>query len=237
MNTTKKLLAAASLMLATAVGANDILPADTPAATRQAIQNAIDTAGANGTVTLGNGIFEIDTQLMVTNGVTLAGKGWDQTVIKQVATTHDKNTRCVNVQGGATVEHVTLTGGSVNGNYESGGGAFVSGGTISWCCITNNAADGGNNKFGGGVSFYQGGGRIDHSIIANNLVRTTAADVARGGGIGIFRPWSAITIDTCLVYGNRAFTTSGKGQGGGISVDFQTQKNSVTILKSSWNIT
>ena len=239
MNTTARpivsfALAAASLAAFTAAPAfADVQPKSTATATRQAIQAAIDSAGAGGTVTLGAGLFEIDSQLMVTNGVVLEGQGWDHTIIKQVATTHNANTRCVNIQGGATVQHVTLTGGSVYGNYESGGGAFVADGTISWCCITNNAADGGNNKFGGGISFYQSGGQVDHSIIADNLVRTTAADVARGGGIGIFRPYGAITIDSCLVYGNRAFTTGGKGQGGGISVDFQFKNHAISIRNTT----
>jgi uncharacterized protein (DUF2126 family) len=84
------ILAAASLAVAAVPGIirADILPAATPAETRQSIQNAIDAAAVlspAGTVTLGAGLFEIDSELMVTGGVTVAGQGWDNTILKQTA--------------------------------------------------------------------------------------------------------------------------------------------------------
>ena len=101
-----------------------------------AIQAEIDAAAIQpepGTVTLGEGLFEIDSQLMVTGGVTLVGQGWDKTILKQVATTPTADTRVVQIDGGATVSHLAITGGSVRkpGNWSWGGGAFVADGTIS----------------------------------------------------------------------------------------------------------
>ena len=200
-----------------------------------AIQSAIDAAGSGGSVELGSGIFYIDTQLMVTNGVTLAGQGWDNTIIKQVAATPSEYTRVATVSGGAKVEHVTLTGGRLTGsNDKSGGGAYVSGGTVSWCCITNNSVSEANIKYGGGVGFSQGaGGQVDHCIIADNSVSTSTANEIGGGGIGAYRPLGPITIDSCLISGNRATRSSGYGRGGGIGIEFMYQQNPVVVRNTT----
>lgn len=208
-----------------------IVPGATPAATRQTIQDAIDAAAnlaVPGTVTLGDGLFEIDSQLMVTGGVTLVGQGWDDTVIKQVATTPSAETRCVVVDGGAKVEQVTLTGARVTGgNYTYGGGALVNDGTISWCCITNNSLSTANVKYGGGVHITKGS--IDHSIIANNAV-SSASGTCGGGGIGIYQPTGKILIDACLVAGN----SQSKGQGGaGLFASFLNNHNLLTVRNTT----
>ena len=217
----------AALALAAGIASADpILPGADATATTAAIQAAIDAAvPSQGTVTLGAGLFEIDSQLMVTGGVTLVGQGWDSTVIKQTAATPSENTRVVTVSGGAKVERVTLTGGRVTGtNDKSGGGAYVSGGTVSWCCITNNSVSEANIKYGGGVGFSQGsGGQVDHCIIADNSVSTSTSDEIGGGGIGAYRPLGPITIDSCLISGNRAIRTTGYGRGGGIGIEFMYQ--------------
>ncbi len=200
-----------------------------------AIQSAIDAAGSGGSVELGSGIFYIDTQLMVTNGVTLAGQGWDNTIIKQVAATPSEYTRVATVSGGAKVEHVTLTGGRLTGsNDKSGGGVYVNAGTVSWCCITNNSVSEANIKYGGGVGFSQGaGGQVDHCIIADNSVSTSTANEIGGGGIGAYRPLGPITIDSCLISGNRATRSSGYGRGGGIGIEFMYQQNPVVVRNTT----
>ena len=218
--------------------ADPIQPGASSAATRQAIQAAIDAAAAQspaGTVTLGAGLFEIDAQLMVTNGVELVGQGWDDTIIKQVAATATANTRVVTLDGGATVRNVTLTGGRITGtNNQFGGGAFIKDGTISWCCITNNTVFDNNTKFGGGIGIYQGKGQVDHSIIANNSAETRNGNSLGGGGIGIYMPYGPITIDTCLIEGNRSVCTGNKtGRGGGIGIEFMYRANAVTIRNTT----
>ena len=227
----------AALALAAGIASADpILPGADATATTAAIQAAIDAAvPSQGTVTLGAGLFEIDLQLMVTGGVTLVGQGWDSTIIKQTAATPSEKTRVVTVSGGAKVERVTLTGGRVTGtNDKSGGGAYVSGGTVSWCCITNNSVSLANTKYGGGVGFSQGaGGQVDHCIIADNSVSTSTANEIGGGGIGAYRPLGPITVDSCLIRGNRSIRNTGFGRGGGIGVNFMYGGGSMTIRNST----
>ena len=237
-------LVAAGIASATGVAFADIMPEGTPAATTAAIQAAIDAAAvANpaGTVTLGNGTFEINSQLMVTGGVTLVGQGWDKTIVKQTATTAAADKRVMTIDGGSTVERLAITGGKVTGvNYQYGGGALVYDGTISWCCITNNAVTGNNIKYGGGVAFVEGhGGRIDHSIIADNLASTAFGVELGGGGIGVYKPFGPVTVESCLVWGNRAVLNREQdernhmGRGGGIGIDFQSQSSSVSVRNTT----
>ena len=114
-----------------AEGEGDGFGAVRHAEARQTIQDAIDAAvPTQGTVTLGNGLFDIDAQLMVTGGVTLVGQGWESTTIRFAGTKAGNDNRVVNISGGV-VSHVTLTGGKVDNNYKSGGGAFITDGRIS----------------------------------------------------------------------------------------------------------
>ena len=232
-----KQMVLAFLAAAAIAARGDITPSgDTSGASdTTTIQSAIDAAANGGTVTLGSGMFYINTQLMVTNGVTLTGQGWDNTIIKQVAATPSEYTRVATVSGGAKVERVTLTGGRLTGsNDKSGGGAYVSNGTVSWCCITNNSVSEANIKFGGGIGFSQGsGGTVDHCIIADNSVSTSTANEIGGGGIGAYRPLGPITIDSCLISGNRAIRTTGYGRGGGIGIEFMYQQNLVVVRNTT----
>lgn len=227
----KMLIGLASLAGVLCVFADPILPGETAAATRQEIQAAIDAAAvANpvGTVTLGNGTFNIDAQLMVTGGVTLVGQGWENTIIKQTATNPTAETRCVVVKDGAKVEHVTLTGARVAGpNSTFGGGALVHDGTISWCCITNNSISTANSKYGGGV--YIAKGSIDHSIIVDNIV-SSQYGTCGGGGIGVYQPTGEILIDTCLIAGN----AQSNGQGGaGFFASFLNNHYRLTVRNTT----
>ena len=246
------LFAAVGLICTTGVTFADIVPAQTASGNVAAIQAAIDTAAIQpepGTVTLGEGLFEIDSQLMVTGGVTLVGQGWDKTILKQtMATKVDTNTlalatRVMWIDDGATVERLTMTGGFVDksGGWSFGGGACVKNGTISWCCITNNVsgADISPNNYGGGVSFDSGKGRIDHSIIADNVVR--GLQTSFGGGIAIRHPIGDVTIDTCLISGNRVYTKQLSGSavltyGGGAGIvdeRVDINKNYNVIVRNS----
>ena len=209
------------------------------AATRARIQEAIDMASLEspaGTVVLAGELFEIDTQLMVTGGVTLVGQGWDKTIVKQAATTAAADKRVMTIDGGSTVERLTITGGKVTGvNYQFGGGALVVDGTISWCCITNNSVTGNNTKYGGGVAFGDGGkGQLDHCVIKDNIASTAFGTEVGGGGIGVYKPSGAVTVDSCLVSGNSSVYTAGHvGYGGGIGVAFWQSSNTVTIRNTT----
>ncbi|MBQ6925876.1 MAG: chitobiase/beta-hexosaminidase C-terminal domain-containing protein [Kiritimatiellae bacterium] len=206
-----------------------------PAATRNRIQEEIDAAAVLspvGTVELGEGLFEIDAQLMVTNGVTLAGQGWEKTVIRQTAA--GSNARCATVGGGAKIVGVTLTGGHIRERWQSGAGVLIEDGTVSWCCITNNqmgdAAWAGvavNNAYGAGVGIQQGA--IDHSIIALNTAYANGGGNSHGGGIGIQNPTGPILVETCLLYGNRA----PNGTGGGIVASFGNYHQLLTVRNTT----
>ena len=206
-----------------------IQPGETASATRQTIQDAIDAAApTHGTVTLANGLFEIDAQLMVTGGVTLVGQGWTNTVIKSVGTKEGETNRVVCILDGV-VGHVALTGGRINFNEKSGGGAYIESGTITWCCITNNYA---KRSYGGGGIFVGGNGnvKIDHSIVADNSAGTAFLNGV-GGGIGIRgRSGLQVEIDTCLVYGNMAGASGRASNGGGVAVTGVATSDSFTTI-------
>ena len=186
-----------------------IRPGETAAATTQAIQDAIDAAApTHGTVTLGNGLFEIDAQLNVTGGVALIGQGWAKTIVKPAS---GSNVRCALLDDGARLEGITLTGGKVTVNNDGGAGVWVKNGTVSWCCITNNTT-GAHYVMGCGVSFSEGQGAIDHSIVMGN---SASGQGVYGVGIGANNTAGPVTIDTCLIADN---LIKGGGAGGGIGM-------------------
>jgi acetyl esterase/lipase len=183
---------------------------DTTGATdTKKIQDHLNVASrVQGTVTLSEGTFYLNAQLVLENGATLAGQGYDKTIVKQTA-----NARCAVIDGGAKIERLTLTGGKVSTMYECGGGACVKDGTISWCCITNNI---GSNHYvyGCGVGFSEGQGTVDHCIIANNGATSGVNDY--GGGIGALNTAGPVVVDTCLIVGNKLTASGGLGAGIGI---------------------
>ena len=202
-----------------------IQPGETASATRQTIQDAIDAAvPTHGTVTLGNGLFEIDAQLMVTGGVTLVGQGWTNTVVKYAGAKDTANSHVVTVNDGSTLGHMAITGGAVKNQY-SGGGVQITDGTISWCCVTNNYT---SQSTGGGIGIWGAGTvKIDHTIVANNSAGTQLAAV--GGGIGM-RPGALglqVEIDACLVYGNSVGSSS---CGAGIGIMYKKVEDGNTDL-------
>ena len=226
----KFLLLSAILGTVGTVFSDVISPSDDPAENTTVIQSALDAAAKEevpGTVTLGEGTFEINSQLMVTGGVTLVGQGWESTIIKQTIIGTGENAangRCATVSGGATIKGITLTGGHIRAKWIAGAGVLVDNGTVSRCRITGNQLGdatyqnvGVNNVFGAGVGFYEGaGGVIEHSIITGNSSYANGGGASHGGGIGIYKVSSAILIDTCLISGNSAPS----GNGGGFVVEY-----------------
>ena len=189
----------------------------------QAIQALIDAAAAEaGTVTLGAGTFCLNAQLMVTNGVTLAGQGWKSTTLRYVGTANTADSRVATLSGGATLKGVTVTGARVGQNQYVGGAVTITGtggATVSWCCITDNSN---SNSNGGGIGVFGSGKvKIDHTIVANNSAGINVA--ATGGGIGM-RPGATglvIEIDACLIYGNSVGKSGSTSSGGGIGIIYK----------------
>lgn len=211
-----------------------LLPvAGDPAATRTRIQDEIDAAALQtpaGTVVLGEGVFEIDEQLMVTGGVRVVGLGWKRTTVRQAAATPSATTRCAVIDDGAKLEGLTLTGARVTGGNDThGGAALVKDGTISWCCVVSNSIGTANSKYGAGVAFYHGRGQIDHTIIAHNAVSANSGTCG-GGGVSVFEPFGEVLVDTCLIYGN----TQANGQGGaGVYASFGNYHNRLTVRNTT----
>ena len=207
-----------------------IQPGETASATRQTIQDAIDAAApTQGTVLLGNGLFDIDAQLMVTSGVSLVGQGWTNTTIRFAKTNSGSDNRVAYIADGSVVSHVAITGGKVDGNDKSGGGVYIDDGTVSWCCVTNNYA---KRSYGGGGIFASGAGsvKIDHTIVAGNSAGTAFLNGV-GGGIGIRgRSGLSVEIDSCLVYGNTAGASGRTSHGGGIAVTGVATSDSFTTV-------
>ena len=178
---------------------NSGLTRDDPFAT---IAHAVSVAASGERVCVLEGVHEISATIAL-DGVSLVGEGFEKTIVKPAS---GSKIRLVTLDGGATVEGVTLTGGNT---ASAGAGICVLNGTVSRCCISNNTMTA-NNTYGGGVSFSDGKGTIDHSIVADN--KTTGQGVY-GAGIGGGAPAGTVTIDTCLIYGN---AIAGGGAAGGI---------------------
>ena len=173
-------------------GNDNTAQVDSPTLKFKTVQTAIDSCGTGGTVMLDAGTYEITTALALKNGVSLIGTGWTNCVIKQKT----NGQRVVSMDTSSpTLCGVTVTGGRTTAGWQPGSGVNMQSGTISWCCISNNTATG-FNIYGAGVYIVKG--TIDHSIIAYNAAYQTGL----GGGIGCHDAAGAVTLDTCLIYGN-----------------------------------
>lgn len=244
----KLLLLSAILGTVMTVFSDVISPSDDPAENTAVIQSALDAAAKEavpGTVTLGEGTFEINAQLMVTGGVTLVGQGWENTIIKQTTIgigDNANNGRCATVDDGSTIKGLTLTGGHIRKTWLGGAGVLVKKGRVSWCLITGNQLGDAtwngvtvNNVIGGGICFSGGeGGVIDHSIITENASYMNGGGRSHGGGIGAYNVSDSVLIDTCLITRNSAPS----GYGGGFYLESNTAVtiNNSTIIENSAGI-
>ncbi|GIM87217.1 membrane protein [Salinispora arenicola] len=135
----------------------------------------------------------------ITTPITL--NGGKHTTITRAAAADQFRILTVNANGRLTLNHLTITGGYVDGTV--GGEIFINTGgaaTINSSRIIRNVANNGN---GGGM--YNNGGTLDigHSVISHN----TASDI--GGGIFSV---GAVSIDKSQLDGNVSLT------GGGITI-------------------
>lgn len=204
-----------------------IAPSEDAAENTAVIQAALDAAAREavpGTVTIGEGTFEINAQLMVTGGVTLVGQGWDKTIIKQTTS----GQRIAMLEDRASILAMTVTGGKLTENWAHGAGMFVKDGTVSWCKIVENECTG-RNVHGGGIHIEKG--QIDHCIVAFNKAGSYTSS---GGGIGMFMQSNDVLIDACLVYGNTAsIEDGGAADYGGAGVSVIMGSPNVTIRNTT----
>ena len=105
------------------------------------IAAALEAAQDGETLTLAAGTYDLPAELVVTKAVTISGAGAGQTVLRRAASVADM--RLMRVSADATVENLTLLGGSLSkkyNNYETGSAAIFSAGTLQNCeiaCCTN----------------------------------------------------------------------------------------------------
>jgi hypothetical protein len=215
-----------------ASGGNPVPPYTSWATAATNIQDAVDMAGAGGTVFVTNGTYVAGGRTTpslgdgVTNRVTVdkpltvcSVNGSGVTVIQgQLPGATNGNIRCAYLTNGATLMGFTLTNGVAD--YPGGGGGVYcesSSAVLSNCVLTGNWA--GPDSAGGGASggtlnncnltgnsAYAGvgGGAVDSTL--NNCTLTgNSAHYSHGGGA-----WDC-TLNNCTLTGNSA----PYGEGGG----------------------
>ena len=182
------------------------------------IQDAVDVAQPGHSVFVTNGVYTSGGRVtsstincvVVTNAISLMGvSGASQVVIDGGGTK-----RCVYLGGGAMLTGFTLTNGA---SSESGAGVFCVSGNekVVNCVVSGNSC--GTSSFGGGVSQ----GTLTNCIITGNtawlgggatgstLFNCTVSGNSSGSGNGLFYS----TATDCLISSN--FTVSGYGSSGG----------------------
>jgi len=229
-------LGAATTFVAEAGG--HVWPHDTWAAAATNIHAALAAVRHGGTVWVSNGLYAVDRQVEVANGIALRSvNGPEVTTIRGGRDTNAW-TRCVWLQGANSVlsgfsvaNGVTRWERSLGTNAPAepdagyGGGVRVlGGGTVTNCVVTGCAA-----SEGGGGIFMEDGAVTDSQVLGNS------ADGWGGGGgvqIGMWpdlialnaRDAASSRVERCLVADNRA--TNGFG-GGILSADTATVRDCV----------
>ncbi|MBN1670962.1 MAG: PKD domain-containing protein [Kiritimatiellae bacterium] len=131
------------------------------------IQDAIDVAAGGTTVLVGDGTYEISSQVTVSDGVTVRGANGAEAAVV------DGNgaTRCFLLRhADAVLDGLTITGGRI---ADEGAGVYCDGaGTITNCILSANACEGDNY---GGAVYCNGGGTVVDCTVSNNSAVLGAA--------------------------------------------------------------
>lgn len=196
-----------------ATNGNDAAAGTNWAAAKRTIQAAVDVAASNDTVLVSNGVYATGTRptpgfltsnrVVITNNIlvqSVNGPAVTSIVGAQLGNSL-ASVRCVFMSGG-TLAGFAMTNGyapyvSAFSDFEfSGGGAFLTGGTLSNCTLSGNLAWG-----DGGGSW---GGTLNHCTLSGN-------SVSQGSGGGAFGG----TLNHCALLGNTAPFGYGGGSRGG----------------------
>ena len=170
------------------------------------IQAAVDVATNSSMVLVTNGTYGMNTQILVTNGITLASvNGQEVTVVTGCATA-----RCFSLMhSNAVLRGFTIRG----GHALDGAGVYIyNGGRIENCTIKNN---------GTAAIYYGGLGAGIHvaldGVISGCTVISNVAGYGSGGGIYAA---NAVTVSNCVIRYNYADYGGGGhaygGYGGGL---------------------
>ncbi len=135
------------------------------------VNAAVAKAHDTDTIVLSNGTFYIGATIVVTNSITVTSvAGAGQTT---VSASNVSGRRVFSVAAaGATIDGLTITGGTTNGN---GGGIYLADGTVRNCIVTNNSA-----YYGSGV--YMIGGHVTNCVLTKNVTLSGGGAAGRGAG-------------------------------------------------------
>jgi hypothetical protein len=203
-----------------ATNGGSVFPFATWANASTNIQNAVNagiTIGATGSVVvLSNGLFRIDAEIAVTNGITvrsLAGAA-GTTVARAAAGSATPQHRIFNLShAGAVLDGLTITNGY---GSSQGAGITMSAGTVRNCVVARNANTGGINMSAGAVS---------NCVIANNDAR---------GGAGVYMGAGCV-VQNCSIVSNRAWNSSATGSGGVVMNGGGVLRNCLVAYNSGGN--
>jgi hypothetical protein len=178
---------------------NDTAAGTSPETAFLTIQKAVDVAIQSDTVIVGDGLYEVSTQVYVTNAITIKSvNGASSTVIDaggRCRTLFIFNTQSITNR--TVIDGFTIKGGNGYndrlGIFQDGGGIRIDyGGIIRNCVIISNSVP----TKGGGLYLHHGG-VIENCTIAENTA------VIQGGGIVVFDVASR-QIRSCILWSNTA---------------------------------
>ena len=171
------------------------------------LQAAVDVAADGDVVRVLPGTYLIESEIVISNAVTVWGSGWSRTVVDG----QDRECCFRLKHAGAVVRGFTIT----RGSREYGGGVCCEGGgTVQNCVIqANHAAVGGGGVYGGWVQ--------------NCLITGNSAD-GRGVGGGACN----CILENCTVVGNAA--GQGGGVAGGTALNTIIYYNDASLQGANW---
>lgn len=163
------------------------------------IQAAVDVAEPGGYVLVTNGVYQLDEQVVVSNGICMSAF---PSVGKTVLDAQHQD-RCLYVVGNNTrVIGFTL----INGHADLGGGALCADSARLVSCIVSNCAVDGCSALGGGVYCKT------EAVVSNCIVVANSASSCAGGIAGGVACYGGLVVD-CTIRGN---STTPSGAGGGV---------------------
>lgn len=233
--------AAGSLYVAP--GGDDGASGESWEAPLKTIQRAIELAESGGSIVVSNGVYLIDSPIVLPAGKNIA--------IRSLA--YDYNDVTIDAQGkthafevySGSVRGLTVQNG-VGGAYVSGkpttyypGGFYVSGGTIVGCrvcdCHTTIDTDGTADAFGGGISQENGGfsdGVVENCSI-RKICRATSVGSCYGGGIFSSGSVENTVVSNCEIYvelPNQPATSVVRAAGGGVLYQGGADLKNLTVV-------
>jgi len=213
-------------------GGTGVSPFATWATAATNVQDAVDYANSNypayDTVLVTNGTYLQDTELIVSNGITIHGlNGWVNTIIKRNPAAG--NFRLFSLtHADAVLSGLTITDGYQKydqdwGEVYSGAGINMSAGMVTNCYVTN--CEGGRQsqwaKVQGGGIYMTGGTVVDSTIHDNRYSDMIGGGVYMTGGL----------VDRCTLSNNQAGQQYGspgrKKAGSGAYMTGGTLRNSL----------